>query len=256
MQITRRQALILIAGVLVFLGLLVAMDQFIERLSPWDYDDVERWMADLGAWGPIAYIAFFSVSMVFALIPTSPAPIAAAAVFGAALGFLYTLLGGTIGAVASFYIARRWGRPLMERLMPVKTVVQIDRLADQLGIRILILLRLFPLIGADYVSYAAGLTRIRIGVYIIISVLGSVPTLLLVSIVGENVTENRTVAAVALAVLAVFLLTPLTYFALWKQPRPAARPGDPALSGSIPTATDAAAESGGRSGDAGQGHAS
>ena len=242
----------MIVGVFVFLGLLVAMDQFIERISPWDYDDVERWMEDLGAWGPIAYISFFAVSMVFAPIPTAPAPVAAAAVFGAALGFVYTLLGGTIGAVVSFYIARRWGRPLMERMMLAKTVVRIDRLADQLGVRVLVLLRLFPLIGVDYVSYAAGLTRIRIGLYILISVLGSVPTMLLISIVGENVTEDRTVAAIALAVLGVFLLTPLTYFAVRKQPQGASHAVAPTQSGPTPVIPNAAADPGGRSGDAGK----
>ena len=62
MDITRRQAIILIGAVLLVLAGFVAADQLIERVSPWDYDDFERWMTDLGAWGPLAYIVFLAVS--------------------------------------------------------------------------------------------------------------------------------------------------------------------------------------------------
>ena len=217
MDLTRRQALLLIAAVLVALGLLVAADQLIERVSPWDYDDAERWMKDLGAWGPILYILFFAASMIVAPVPTTPAPFAAAAAFGSVAAFFYTMIAGAIGASVTFYIARRWGRPILERLMAERTVRQVDRLADQLGLRVLIYLRLFPIFGADYVSYAAGLTRMRFAPYLAISAIASVPILIAASVVGENVTDNKLVAGIALAVLAAFLILPLSYFALRKR---------------------------------------
>ncbi len=217
MNITRRQAIVLIVAVLLTLGALVAFDQFIDRVSPWDYDDFERWMDNLGAWGPIIYMLFFAASMVFAPIPTAPAPVAAAAAFGAVAGFFYTLLAGVLGATLCFGIARRWGRPALERVMAETTVKRIDQLADRLGLRLLVLLRLFPFVGVDYVSYAAGLTHMRFAVYFVVSLLASIPTLVLISVVGENVTENRLVAGIALAVLGAFLLLPLSYYALRKQ---------------------------------------
>ena len=103
MQITRRQAIYLIVVVILALGALVALDRVIEEFSPWDYDDFERWINDLGAWGPIIYILFFAASMVVAPIPTGPAPVAAAAAFGGVLGFAYTLIAGFIGATLCFW---------------------------------------------------------------------------------------------------------------------------------------------------------
>jgi uncharacterized membrane protein YdjX (TVP38/TMEM64 family) len=214
MDISRRQAIILIVVVVLGIGFLVAADQFIERVSPWDYDDFERWMADLGAWGPILYILFFAISMVIAPIPTGPAPIAAAAAFGGLAAFFYTMLAGIIGAALCFGIARRWGRPALERFLPDKVVSEIDRVSDNLGVRVLFMLRLFPIFGVDIVSYGAGLTRIRFTTYVVVSIVATTPVLILVSVVGEGLRDDKTVAAAALVALAVFLLTPLVYFAV------------------------------------------
>ena len=211
MDITRRQAIALILVVILALGALVGLDQIIQRLSPWDYDDFERWMRDLGAWGPVAYIAFLALSMVFAPLPTTPAPLAAAAAWGAVLGVIYTLVAGAIGASICFLIARYWGRRVYEHFMPAKMVAEIDRTADRLALRALVALRLFPLLGADYVSYAAGLTAIRFRLYLGITVVFSLPSIILISVIGESVREDREVAAIGIAALAAFLILPLLY---------------------------------------------
>ncbi len=214
MDITRRQAVYLIIAIIVALGLLIAADQLVERVSPWDYEDFERWIDDLGAWGPIIYIVFFALSMVVAPIPTGPAPVAAAAAFGGVLGFFYTLIAGIIGATLCFWIARAWGRPLLRRFLPGKVVDEIDRLTSYLGLRVLFIMRLFPLLGVDAVSYAAGLTPIRFLPYLAVSIVGTIPVLILTSAIGEGIQENRTLALGAVLGLGFFLIAPLTYFAL------------------------------------------
>ena len=226
MDITRRQALLLILAVVLALGTLVALDQIIERVSPWDYDDFQRWMDDLGVWGPIIYVAFFAVSMVVAPIPTGPAPVAAAAAFGGVAAFFYTLLAGAIGAALSFLIAQRWGRPILERFLPNKVVGEIDRVADHLGLRVLFAMRLFPILGVDVVSYAAGLTRIRFGAYMLVSIAGSAPVLIFVSALGQGARDDRTLAVVALGGLAAFLIVPLLYFVVRRR-RDHVLPGAP-----------------------------
>ena len=214
MELTRRQAILLIGVVLVAMGLLVATDQAIERVSPWDYQDFANWMEGMGFWGPLAYIAGYAVSMVLAPIPTAPAPLAAATVFGGVAAFFYTMAGLVIGASLCFWIARRWGRPTLQRFLPAKFVAEVDRAAAQLGVRVLFLLRLFPVFGVDAVSYGAGITPIRYLTFMGVTVIASTPTLVLVSVVGQGLRENRLLAAIGLVALTAFLLGPLLYFAL------------------------------------------
>ena len=214
MELTRRQAILLIGAVLVAVGLLVAMDRVIERVSPWDYQDFADWMDGVGVWGPLVYIAGFAASMVLAPIPTAPAPLAAAAAFGGVVAFFYTMAGLVIGASLCFWIARRWGRPALRRFLPARFVQEVDRVAEQLGVRVLFLLRLFPVLGVDAVSYGAGFTPIRYPTFVAVTVIASTPTLVLVSVVGQGLRGNRLLAAIGLAALTVFLLVPLLYFAL------------------------------------------
>lgn len=224
MDITRRQAILLIFVVILALGSLVVADQLIERVSPWNYDDFERWMDDLGPWGPIVYMIFFAVSMVIAPIPTGPAPVAAAAAFGGLAGFFYTTLAGAVGASLCFVIARRWGPPLLRRFLPERVVDEIDRVAQRLGLRVLLILRLFPLLGVDAVSYAAGLTRIGYLPYLGVSIVGSIPVLALVSLIGEGARDDRMLAVIGVVGLGVFLILPLSYLALRARHGDAVRP--------------------------------
>ena len=214
MEITRRQAIYLIVVVILALGALIAFDRLVEEFSPWDFDDFERWIDELGVWGPIIYILFFAGSMVVAPIPTGPAPVAAAAAFGGLLGFVFTLIAGLIGATLCFWIARWWGRPILRRLLPDKLADEIDRVTGYLGLRVLFVLRLFPLLGVDIVSYAAGLTPIRYLPYIVISIVATMPVLALTSAIGEGVRDNRELALVAIIGLGVFLIAPLAYIAI------------------------------------------
>lgn len=214
MELTRRQAILLIGVVFVAVGLLVATDQVIERVSPWDYQDFADWMEGVGVWGPLVYIAGYAVSMVVAPIPTAPAPLAAAAAFGGVVGFFYTMVGTVLGASLCFWIARRWGRPALQRFLPARFVQEVDRMAGQLGVRVLFLLRLFPVFGVDAVSYGAGFTPIRYLTFVAVTVIASTPTLVLVSVVGQGLRENRLLAAIGLAALTAFFLGPLLYFAL------------------------------------------
>ncbi len=213
MDITRKQAIFLIIAVVFGIGFLIAADQAVDRLSPWGYEDFQGWMHDLNFWAPLVYVLFFAVSMLIVPIPTGPVPIAAAVAFGGIQAFFYTMLDGVLGASLCFWVARRWGRPALQRFLPAKVMQEVDRLSSLLGIRILIILRLFPIFGVDIVSYGAGLTQISFKTYLVISVLASAPTVILVSVVGDGLRENNTLALIGLAALAVFLLIPLIYFA-------------------------------------------
>ena len=95
-----------------------------------------------------------------------------------------------------------------------KLVDEIDRVTAYLGLRVLFVLRLFPLLGVDIISYAAGLTPIRYLPYIVISIVATMPVLALTSAIGEGVRENREVALAAILGLGVFLILPLAYIAI------------------------------------------
>ena len=207
----RRLAWLTLLGIAV-IAILVAAYLAYERWFPWEQAEIETWIDGFGVWGPIVYIAVFALSMLFAPLPTAPMPLIAAAVFGPALGFLYTISATAIGSTACFWIARRLGRPALRRLTSQMAIDKIDELGERLGVRLLIVLRLFPIAGVDYVSYAAGLTQMRFLPYIVISVLASSPILILAAVLGDAVLDrNREILIGAAVAIALFFAAPVIW---------------------------------------------
>ena len=218
-QITRRRAaLLLLLGVAV-IAILIGAYLAYERWFPWEQAEIEEWIDGFGVWGPIVYIVVFALSMLFAPLPTAPMPLIAAAVFGPALGFLYTITATAIGSTICFWVARRLGRPVLRRLTSQAALDRIDELGARLGIRLLIVLRLFPVAGVDYVSYAAGLTQMRFAYYIVISVLASAPILIFAAVLGDAVLErNREILIGAFVAIVLFFAAPI-FWVWWRQRR-------------------------------------
>ena len=224
----RRFSILLIAGIAV-IAILVGAYLAYERWFPWERAEIEEWIDGFGVWGPVVYIAVFALSMLFAPLPTAPMPLIAAAVFGPVLGFVYTITATAIGSTVCFWIARRLGRPTLRRLTAQRALDKIDELGERLGIRLLIVLRLFPVAGVDYVSYAAGLTQMRFASYIVISILASSPILILAAVLGDAVLErNREILIGAGIAIVLFFAAPVAW--VWWRQRRRRRSAEPAAS--------------------------
>ena len=221
-QIDRRRAVLLALLGILAVAALIGVYLAYERWFPWEQHEIEEWIDGFGVWGPVVYIVVFALSMLFAPVPTAPMPLIAAAVFGPALGFLYTITATAIGSTICFWAARSLGRPALRRLTSQAALNKIDELGERLGIRLLIVLRLFPVAGVDYVSYAAGLTQMRFGLYIVISVLASAPILILAAVLGDAVLErNRELLIGAGIGIALFFAAPVAW--VWWRRRRAGR---------------------------------
>jgi uncharacterized membrane protein YdjX (TVP38/TMEM64 family) len=131
-------------------------------------------VARLGAWAPVGFIAGYVLATVL-LAPASVLTLAAGAVFGLAHGIAYVFVGAMAGAAAAFLVARHLARGAVERrLAGSPRVAAIDRAVARDGRRIVLLLRLTPVVPFNLLNYALGLSRISFGDYLVAS-LGILP---------------------------------------------------------------------------------
>ncbi len=115
----------------------------------------------LGAWGPITF-AMLCIMTTVAFIPGAWMALAAGAIFGIVRGFAVVFAGAVIGSCAAFLIARHGARGwVTARLRPGAAFDQIDRAVAARGRRIVLLLRLSPVVPYNVLNYALGLTRVR-----------------------------------------------------------------------------------------------
>jgi uncharacterized membrane protein YdjX (TVP38/TMEM64 family) len=144
---------------------------------------------DAGAAG----VALFSATYVIAPVLLVPASLLT---LGA--GFLYGPLRGTLLvsplSVAAASIAFLLGRTLARRAVEKRVAgdprfAAIDRAIGDNGFRIVLLLRLSPVIPFGLLNYALGLTRVGFGTYVLASFVGMLPGTFLYVYLGSAATS-------------------------------------------------------------------
>jgi uncharacterized membrane protein YdjX (TVP38/TMEM64 family) len=137
--------------------------------------------------GPLLCIGVQFAQVVIFVIPGEITQFAAGYVFGAGLGFVYSILGIMLGSAFNFYFARVFGRPVVEKFIRPETLNKIDNaLNNAKGKSALFLLFLLPGLPKDAMSYGAGLSRITLVEFVFISGLGRTPALVLSVLLGSQ----------------------------------------------------------------------
>src|SRR5262249_52748615 len=165
-----------------------------------------------GATGPLLCVAIQFVQVVIFVIPGEITQFAAGYVFGAWLGYLYSVVGIMLGSAFNFYFARVFGRPALEKFIRPATLDKIDAaLNNAKGKSAIFLLFLLPGLPKDAMSYAAGLSTMSLVEFVVVSGLGRTPAMILSILLGSQAYQKDyrrmaiTAIAAGLAVAAYFL---------------------------------------------------
>ncbi len=118
-------------------------------------DDLRAWLADLGPLAPLIYVTFYVAQILIAPLPGSFLSVLAGYLFGFWNGLLLSLLGLTIGATLSVVVARRFGRPLLERFFSRVELLRWERKLRLRSPLVWYVFFLFPV--PDLVIYVAGI---------------------------------------------------------------------------------------------------
>ena len=184
-----------------------------------DRDQLVGWMRREGLAGPLICIGIQFLQVVIFVIPGEITQIAAGYVFGAWWGFVYSIIGIFLGSAFDFGFARAVGRPAMQRLLGRKRLEDVDeRLRSRKGLAAVFVLFLLPGTPKDAMSYGAGLTLMRLPVFLALSVPARMPALLLSTLFGSEAYDGDYSAMVWLAAAAAVLAASAALYQ-WRQHR-------------------------------------
>ncbi len=174
---------------------------------------IEAQIQSLGPWAPAALVGLWALwALLF--LPGAILGLAGGAVFGPVWGTLWNLIGATLGATLAFlaarYIASDW--------VTEKAGGRLRRLLDGVeseGWRFVAFTRLVPVFPFNLLNYALGLTRIRLGSYVLTTLVCMLPGTAAYTYLGyagrEAVTGGDSLiqkGLLALALLAVAAFLP------------------------------------------------
>jgi uncharacterized membrane protein YdjX (TVP38/TMEM64 family) len=196
-----------VVGYVLFAGL-VAVG--LPRLFPW-LADPETVRAAIRATGPLAPLAFLTIQALQVLVAPIPGQVlgfVAGYLFGVVLGTALSVAGATVGGYVAFVLARRYGRPVVERLVTADAIALFDGVSADHGRLVLFLFFLVPGLPDDAICFLAGVSEMDTRSFLLASVVGRTPGYFLVALAGAQVADARTTEAaallVALAALSAF----------------------------------------------------
>ena len=173
-------AILLVLVALVVVGFSVdwgsdlSVEVFVETIRSW------------GMWGVLGSVALM---MVHSFVPF-PAELLACAngiIYGPLWGTVITWTGAMLGAAIAFGLARKLGRPFVERMVARRNWEVLDDWTAVNGWQVVLISRFIPVIAFNLINYAAGLTRLTWWQFIWTTGLGILPLTVLMVVMGDNI---------------------------------------------------------------------
>ena len=218
------------------IGFLLFMTLLAVGINHIGVETLQQFIRDAGVFAPLIYIGMKMLTYIVAPLTSGPIQVVAGTLFGSVeLGILYTLIGEVLGGSINFWIARRFGHPVVARFIGTSGMAQVesfyqDRLGGWAALAVARII-LFP--AWDILSYALGLAKpVRYSTYLFVSVVfGFFPTWLFVWLGNRAVQDRQAMLTVYLIVGIVMLLPivarrPIEQLLAWASGRKVEQSGD------------------------------
>ena len=164
----------------------------------------------MGFWAPLGLFLLRGISIILPALPSSVYSLLAGSLLGFKLGYITIILSDLVFCSSAFFIARRWGRDPVSRLVGARAMEKIDGFSkNQLEGNFFLMTGLLMTGLFDFLSYAIGISRTSWKLFapaLLISVLISDSILVAV---GAGAAQGASIT-LGLALLAMFALATLT----------------------------------------------
>ena len=170
-----------------------------------------------GLWGPVIILGLYLLRSVFFLAPSTLLTLVTGSLYGPIWGTLLNLLGENITVNVSFALGRLVGRSFVKE-SEKGWVKKYDDLLRQEGFMSIIFMRVlyFPF---DVVNYGAGISGMTYSQYFWGSLIGLIPGVVTLTVLGDAFTNPRAFIAFAGLFVCVLGLALLLRRSAWMKRR-------------------------------------
>jgi uncharacterized membrane protein YdjX (TVP38/TMEM64 family) len=169
-----------------------------------------QWLAQYGRWAPLITIILHILQVLAAPIPGTAIDAVNGVLFGPWLGTLYSMIGLLIGSMLLMWLARRFGRPLVERYVEPELIIRLDNMVEQYGLVFIFLVFLLPFLPDDALCLLAGLTTFPLAVLFLLALVGRAPGVFFANWLGS---QAKSLSPLQWGIVAVLLL--ITVVLVW-----------------------------------------
>ena len=175
-------------------------------------EELRQWVGGFGATAPLAFVAVQALQIIIFVIPGEVPQIAGGYLFGIAGGLALTVAGSAIGSAVAFLASRFLGIEFLRAILRGEQLDRLQKMASSPRATItFFLFFLIPGIPKDVLCYVAGLSRMRLSLFLVIATVGRLPGVVGSVVMGDAAAGQRwlfagIVMAIALAMFGTGLL--------------------------------------------------
>jgi uncharacterized membrane protein YdjX (TVP38/TMEM64 family) len=156
-----------------------------------------------GWWGPLALIGLQVAQVLIAPLPGQVLGLVGGYVYGPWLGTLINMTGTLLGSGLAMALARRFGRPLVQRFVSPQWLDRLDGLAVKRGAAVFFLIFLLPFLPDDAACFVAGLSPLPLKELLLLAAIGRLPGVFIPNWLGAHAADLSAVQWGAIALLLV-----------------------------------------------------
>lgn len=212
-SMSRPKKIISIIQLCVLLGIVLGIPASIYFFNPGlldnftSVDKFESWISEYTGAGIIIYIACQIIQIVLSVLPGQVIQIAGGYIFGFPLTLLISVAGAAIGTTITFYLTKLLGKNAIIMIFGEERFNRYANMMNTQRARIVIfLVYLIPGLPKDIMAYAAGISNIRLPEFILLSVVGRTPAMMVSIVFGVMLRTDNYLSAVLIAVAMVVIV--------------------------------------------------
>jgi uncharacterized membrane protein YdjX (TVP38/TMEM64 family) len=162
---------------------------------------LSQWGADPGAGAAGTVVGLLLIDILLP-VPSSLVMLASGALFGVVGGAALSLVGSLAGEWLGFELVRRYGRRAAQRLVGDADLGRMQLLMSRHGAAAVAVTRALPVV-METLSVVAGLSGMRRSTFLLASVLGTTPIVVVYAWAGANARETGNLVPALIIVIAV-----------------------------------------------------
>jgi uncharacterized membrane protein YdjX (TVP38/TMEM64 family) len=174
----------------VLLGLIAILHWRVQLLEIFsmigDRDAIVEFLQGYGVLGPVVLFFILGLQVFLAVIPGHAFIVAGGYIYGLAIGATITQISTVIASQLAFLLARRYGRPLVDRMAPPHVIDHWNEMARTQGGLFFFFSFILPIFPNDLMCFIAGLSGISSRKFFLANLFGRLPCAIFVTLIGSH----------------------------------------------------------------------
>lgn len=167
---------------------------------------IKKMIMTYGKYGIVIFFLLQIIQVVVFFIPGEIIQIAGGYIYGTFWGSFISILGITFGSLIVFILSKRFGKPLVDRIIPEQNIKRFRGIWKSEKINIIVfIIYLLPGMPKDAMAYICGISNINFRDFIIYSTIGRLPGIIISAYFGYNVNSGNKEVLILISILMAIL---------------------------------------------------